>query len=163
MPEVFLGLGSNVGERKENIIAALELLKEKIADVKVAQIYESRAVGHEHQPNFLNTAAKGTTALKPKELLDFVKAVENEVGRVERFRWGPREIDIDILFYDDLTYKNEWLEIPHSYLRERDFVLKPLTDLAPDFTHPVFKKTIKQLLAELPEENLSIIKQESLS
>lgn len=142
---IFLGLGSNVGDKKRNINLAIKLLQEKIKDVNIAPMYESKPVGYKNQANFLNTALKGTTSLSPLELLNFIKEIEEKVGRIKRFRWGPREIDIDILFYGNLVYKDDKVEIPHPRLWERDFVLKPLTDLDPDFTHPGFKKTIEEL------------------
>ena len=100
---------------------------------------------------------RGYTELEPWELLQFTQTVQQEVGRVERFRYGPREIDIDILMYDQIVYKDEGLEIPHSRLQERDFVLQPFADINPDFLHPVLKKTIKELLDAIPQEHQSVI------
>ncbi len=151
MKKVFLALGSNVGNRKENIEKAIELLGEKISNIKTAKIYKTKPVGVENQPEFLNTAIVGFTELEPEKLLEFTKSVEKKVGRVYRFRWGPREIDIDILFYEDLIIKTKELTIPHPRIQERDFVLKPLLDLEPDFVHPVLKKTIKEIYTELKE------------
>ena len=148
MHKVFLALGANVGNRERNINLSIKLLKEKIKNVRLAPIYESKAVGYKDQANFLNTALLGFTALSPLELLDFIKKVEKKVGRIKRFKWGPREIDIDILFYENLIYKEDKLQIPHPRLHERDFVLQPLLDLEPQFEHPVFKKTVKKLLEE---------------
>lgn len=158
MPKVFLGLGTNVGDRQENIRRAIALLGERIADMRAAPVYISRAVGYADQPDFLNTAVSGDTELAPEELLGFIKKTEQSVGRVARFRWGPREIDIDILFYDNLVYASETLEIPHPRLHERDFVLRPLCDLESELVHPRYQKTIAELLAKLPQENLSIIR-----
>lgn len=155
--KVFLGLGANVGDKKANIKKAIELLKEKIANIAVASIYETKPWGYKEQDNFLNTAIKGNTRLSPSELFKFVKDIEKKLGRIKRFKWGPREIDIDVLFYNDKIYKDHNLEIPHSRLHERDFVLKPLMNLEPEFIHPIFKRTIKQLHSELPKELLSII------
>ncbi len=148
MPKIYLALGANVGDRRANIERAIALLGEKISDIKVAPLYKTKPVGVTDQPDFLNTALSGTTVLSPLELLDFVKRVEREVGRVERYRWGPREIDIDILFYDDLTYHDEALEIPHPRIAERDFVLRPLADLAPELVQSILKKTLKQFSYE---------------
>jgi 2-amino-4-hydroxy-6-hydroxymethyldihydropteridine diphosphokinase len=100
---------------------------------------------------------RGFTDLEPRELLQFTKTVQQEVGRVERFRNGPREIDIDILFYDHKVYKDEELEIPHPRLQERDFVLEPFADLNPDFSHPILKNTIREMLDTIPEEQRSVI------
>lgn len=158
MHTVFLGLGANVGDKKENIKRAIQLLSEKIDQLVVASIYETKPWGYKEQDNFLNTAIKGISPLSPIELFKFVKDVEARVGRIKRFKWGPREIDIDILFYDDLVYKNHILEIPHPRLNERDFVLKPLIDLDPEFVHSVFKKTVRQLYKKLSAKDSSIVR-----
>lgn len=146
---VFLGLGANVGDKKKNLNKAIVKLKEKISDIHVSKFYETEPWGYENQDKFLNAAIGGTTFLSPNDLLKFVKQIEKEVGRVERFKWGPREIDIDILFYDSLIYKDNSLIIPHPFLHERKFVLEPLMDLDSNFIHPVFKKTIRQLYEKL--------------
>ena len=158
MHQIFLALGSNIENSKQHIETALVLLREKVQDITVAPLYETKPRYFEDQYNFLNTVLRGFTDLEPRELLQFTKAVQKEVGRVERFRNGPREIDIDILFYDNVAYKDEELEIPHPRLQERDFVLQPFSDINPDFSHPVLKKTIRELLASLPEEQRSVIK-----
>ena len=157
MNKVFLGLGSNVGDKKRNIEEAVKLLSEKIENIKVAKIYISRAVGYENQDDFLNTVISGETELDIEELFEFIKNVEKQVGRKYRFRWGPREIDIDILFFNDLIFEDENIKIPHPRIQERDFVLKPLADLDKNFVHPVLKKSVKEMLNELSEENFSII------
>ena len=158
MHQIYLALGSNIENRKQHIETAITLLREKVQDITVAPLYETKPRYFEDQHNFLNTVLRGFTDLEPRELLLFTKAVQKEVGRVERFRNGPREIDIDILFYDNVAYKDEELEIPHPRLQERDFVLQPFSDINPDFSHPVLKKTIRELLASLPEEQRSVIK-----
>jgi 2-amino-4-hydroxy-6-hydroxymethyldihydropteridine diphosphokinase len=158
MTDIFLALGSNIENRKQHIETAIALLREKVQDITVAPLYETKPQYFEDQQNFLNTVLSGYTDLKPWELLQFTKTVQQEVGRVERFRNGPREIDIDILFYDNEVYKGEELEIPHPRLQERDFVLQPFADLNPNFFHPVLKKTIRELLNRLPEEHRSVIK-----
>ena len=149
MHKVFLGLGSNVGNKVENIKKAISFLKKNITDIQIAPFYISKAVGYENQEDFINTVIKGYTNLSPIELFQFTKEVEKKVGRVYRFHWGPREIDIDILFFDDLVLDTENLKIPHPRLHERDFVLFPLKDLDENFVHPVFDKTIKDLIKEL--------------
>ena len=158
MHQIFLALGSNIENRKQYIEEALLLLREKVHDIIVAPLYETKPRYFEYQQNFLNTVLSGYTDLEPRELLQFTKAVQKEVGRVDRFRNGPREIDIDILFYDNVVYKDEELEIPHPRLQERDFVLQPFSDINPNFPHPVLKKTIRELLATLPERQRSVIK-----
>lgn len=149
MSEIFLGLGSNVGDRHKNLQKSIEILSQNIKITKLSNIYETKPVGVENQPDFLNMALMGETDLDCLTLFNFVKETEKKVGRVQRYRWGPREIDIDILFYDDLIFESENLKIPHPRLHQRDFVLKPLMDLNPDFVHPVFKKTIKELYEKL--------------
>ena len=158
MHQIFLALGSNIGNRKHYIEESILLLQEKMSDVTIAPLYETEPRYFENQHNFLNTVLSGFTDLEPQELLQFTKTVQKKVGRVERFRNGPREIDIDILFYDNVVYKDEELEIPHPRLQERDFVLQPLSDINPDFFHPVLKKTMRELLDTLPEEQRSVIK-----
>jgi 2-amino-4-hydroxy-6-hydroxymethyldihydropteridine diphosphokinase len=157
MEIIFLALGSNIENRKQHIERAIDLLREKVHDIVVAPLYETKPRYFEDQQNFLNTVLRGFTDLEPRELLRFTQTVQQEVGRVERFRNGPREIDIDILFYDNMVYKDEDLEIPHPRLQERDFVLQPFADINPDFLHPVLKKTIKELLDSLPKEQRSVI------
>ena len=158
MYHIFLALGSNIENRKQHVETAIVSLREKVHDITVAPLYETKPRYFEDQQNFLNTVLSGFINLEPKELLQFAKTVQKEVGRVERFRNGPREIDIDILFYDNVVYKDEVLEIPHPRIQERDFVLQPFSDIDPDFSHPVLKKTIRELLATLPEEQRSVIK-----
>lgn len=158
MEIIFLALGSNIENRKQHIETAIDLLREKAHDIVVAPLYETKPRYFEDQQNFLNTVLRGYTQLEPWELLQFTQAVQQAVGRVERFRNGPREIDIDILIYDHIVYKDEELEIPHPRLQERDFVLQPFADINPDFLHPVLKKTIKELLDALPKEQRSVIK-----
>ena len=154
MHKVFLGLGSNVGNKIENIKKAINLLQEKINNIEVAPFYVSKAVGYENQDDFVNTVLKGYTKLNPFELLEFTKQVEKQVGRIYRFHWGPREIDIDILFYDDLVINTEDLVIPHPRIQERDFVLMPLMDLEKGFMHPNLNVSVEELLRNL--ENKSI-------
>jgi len=154
---VFLGLGANVGDKKANIKKAIGYLSENVSDIKLSPIYETKPWGYEKQDNFLNAAVSGKTSLSPSQLLKFVKDAEKKVGRIKRFKWGPREIDIDILFYDDLIYKDDDVVIPHPHLHERDFVLKPLMDLDPNFVHPVFKEKVCELYKALSQKDSSIV------
>lgn len=157
MVDIFLALGSNVGDKRANIETAIQFLAESITDIRRAPIYTSKAVGYTDQPDFVNTAIAGKTDLPPDDLLAFVKAIEQKVGRVMRFRWGPREIDIDIIFYGQKVVDGQNLTIPHPRFRERDFVLKPLSNLDPNFVDPVSKLDISELLAKLPPSELAII------
>jgi len=147
MKEVYLALGANVGDAAGNIAKAISLLAACLQEVKQAPLYRSKPAGYAGQPDFVNSVIRGQTGLSPEELFSFVKQVEQQVGRVERFRWGPREIDIDIIFYGDQIIKSSKLTIPHPRFAERDFVLKPLADLDPNLKDPLSGKTIGQLLA----------------
>ena len=148
MAHIFLALGSNVGDKKDNIQKAFDFLSEKISNIKMASIYESKAMYYQNQDDFLNTVIEGYTDLSLDELLNFTQNVESRVGRVFRFKNGPREIDIDILFYDDNINSDSRITVPHPLIQERDFVLSPLSELAPDFVHPVLKIKIIDLLHE---------------
>lgn len=157
MTKIFLALGSNLGDKKQCINDAIVLLKKYISDIAVAKFYETKPQYYEKQDTFVNTVISGYTDLKPVELLHFIKEIERQLGRKERFHFGPREIDIDILFYDELIYKDENLAIPHPLLQEREFVLKPFLDLEPNFVHPKLKKTVKDLYESLAENKKSVI------
>lgn len=149
MTKVFLALGSNICDKREHINETVRLLKEQIKKVKVAKFYETKPQYFEDQDIFINTVLRGYTNLKITELFKYIKDIEKQIGRKERFKYGPREIDIDILFYDDLIYEDKNLIIPHPLMQERGFVLKPFLDLEPDFVHPVLRKTMRELHREL--------------
>lgn len=157
MAKVYLALGSNVGNGDAQFDAAIGLLADKLENIKQAKRYTSKAFGFTDQPDFLNTALEAETNLQPLELLSFVKDVEARVGRIKRFRWGPREIDIDIVFYGDEIVNEPNLQIPHVSFNERDFVLKPLCDLTPSLSDPKSHKTIQQIYDDLPESAKNII------
>lgn len=156
MTTVYLALGSNVGDSEAFIAKAVELLGAKLSDIELAPLYRSKAVGYTDQPDFVNTALSGKTDLEPEALLAFVKNIEKQIGRVERFRWGPREIDIDIIFYGNQVIDASALTIPHPRFRERDFVLKPLCDLDPAATDPASGQTMAELLALLGPDQASL-------
>jgi len=149
MERVYLGLGSNVGDRSGNLEKALAALSGQIAIEIVSSIYETEPVGYEAQDWFLNLVCCGKTELDPEALLAFTKSIEKGMGRQEAFRNAPRIIDIDILFYGDRIIKTEELIIPHPRITERAFVLVPLAQIAPGFIHPVNGKSISKLLSEL--------------
>ncbi|MBI4300498.1 MAG: 2-amino-4-hydroxy-6-hydroxymethyldihydropteridine diphosphokinase [Chloroflexi bacterium] len=143
---VFMGLGSNLGEREENLLEALWRFSRR-ADVEaVSDLYETEPVGYATQPPFLNAVAGALTDLSTIELLAYVKTIEREMGREPTFRNGPRLIDIDILLYDELALRSEEIEIPHPRLAERPFVLIPLAEIAPRLRHPLTGASIEEML-----------------
>ena len=151
MSLVFLALGTNLGDRLANLRAALDALRATPGIRILAQspIYETPAWGYEDQPAFLNMVVQAETDLEPRPLLTRLKEIERDLGRMPTFHWGPRLIDIDILFYGNLTLDTPELVIPHPRLHERAFVLVPLADLAPELLHPVLHQTVSQLLASV--------------
>lgn len=156
MTVIYLALGSNVGHSQQHIAKAVELLGARVKNIVQAPLYTSKAVGYTDQPDFYNTALRGETYLSANELLKFVKHVEQEVGRVYRFRWGPREIDIDIIFYGDMIMEKPDLNIPHLRFAERDFVLRPLVDIDSRVIDPRSGRSVGALLAALPADSLSV-------
>lgn len=131
MNEAYLGLGSNLGDRKGNLQGAIELISNhpEINILKLSSIYETKPFGYTEQPNFLNMVIAISTTLEPKELLTALLNIENELGRKRDLHWGPRTIDIDILLYENRVIDLEDLQIPHPYLTERLFVLIPLSEI----------------------------------
>lgn len=146
---VYLALGTNLGDRLANLRTAVDTLPPEVAVVKTSHVYETPPWGYEDQPAFLNMALQGETQLLPEALLKYLKKLEAKLGREASFHWGPRLIDIDILFYDDLVLDTPRLTIPHPRLHERAFVLVPLAEIAPDWMHPRIKKTVSQLASNL--------------
>lgn len=154
MSTVFLALGTNLDDRLANLRAALAALPPEITVVARSRVYETPAWGYEDQPPFLNMVVKGQTDLPPEALLAHVKHLEAGLGRTPSFHWGPRLIDIDILFYDGLVLDSPSLIVPHPRLHERAFVLVPLADVAADLVHPVLHKTISQLVGEVDTSSI---------
>jgi len=148
MTRVFLGLGSNVGDRYNFIINAIKEI-EKIQSVKLissSSVYETEPWGNKEQNRFLNSVVEVDANLEPLKLFRELKRVEKKLGRVKNIKWAEREIDIDILFYDDDIIQNDTLEIPHHEIENRRFVLVPLEEIASKLIHPVLNKTISELL-----------------
>ncbi|MFQ6033546.1 MAG: 2-amino-4-hydroxy-6-hydroxymethyldihydropteridine diphosphokinase [Candidatus Bipolaricaulia bacterium] len=150
----FIGLGSNVGRRRAHITRAIELLKgtPMIEVLRQASWYETEPVGMEEQRWFINTAVEVETELAPEELLRRLKEIEKKIGRRERGRFGPREIDLDLLLYEDLALEEDGLVLPHPELHRRRFVLEPLCELAPELVHPRLGRPLQELLGDLDEQ-----------
>jgi 2-amino-4-hydroxy-6-hydroxymethyldihydropteridine diphosphokinase len=144
---VYLALGSNLGDRRHNLEAAIAALPPTVKVLERSPLYETAPWGVTDQPDFLNMVLKGETRLAPAALLARLKQNETSLGRLPSVRYGPRLIDIDILFYGSLVLSTPELTIPHPHLHERAFVLVPLADLAAAFIHPVLGKPIRDLLA----------------
>ena len=148
--DAYIGLGSNMGDKWDNINEALKKmsLDDDIKVMEVSTLIETRPYGYEEQDDFLNGAVHITTLYSPSELLKCLSEFENLAGRKREIHWGPRTLDLDILFYDDIILDTRELTIPHFDMINRDFVLKPLNEIAPWLRHPVLNKTVAQLYDE---------------
>ena len=153
METVYIGLGSNVGDREANLCeAACRLQTDGLfRHLEYSSIFETSPVGFTRQRRFLNAVVSGMCDCQPLELLEYLKDIERKMGRRTVYRWGPRNIDCDILFFGERIIKSEELEIPHPCLHERRFVLVPLNELAQDHVHPLYEgKTVRVMLEHLP-------------
>lgn len=148
MSKIFLSLGTNVGDRMANLEKACSHLDERFRVVKKSSVYETEPWGGVSQGLFLNQVVQIESSVQPRELLEAVKDLELMMGRKKTAKWGPRVIDIDILFYDDLIVNETDLVVPHKFLHERKFVLEPLNEISPDFVHPVLGKKISELFSQ---------------
>ena len=151
LPVVYLGLGSNLGNRQRNLAVALRRLEPLVRVEAVSSLYETDPVGPQDQPLFLNAVCRGVTGLPPKGLLRHLHEVECELGRRTGPQWGPRPIDIDLLLYGDLVVAESNLQVPHPELAQRAFVLAPLKELAAGVRHPQLGETIGSLAAAVGE------------
>ncbi len=147
MHQVYLSLGTNVGIRADNLKSVQYYLKRLVGTIEAqSSIYETQPWGVSQQANFLNMVVVMNTSLSPSNTLLTVLAIEKIMGRVRKEKWNSRLIDIDLLFYDDLILQEPFLEIPHPFIQERNFVLVPLNEIAATKVHPVFNKSIRTLL-----------------
>ncbi|MFQ5953746.1 MAG: 2-amino-4-hydroxy-6-hydroxymethyldihydropteridine diphosphokinase [Kiloniellales bacterium] len=162
MATVFLGLGSNLGRREHHLRRALTALTERLEITATSPVYETRPMYVAEQPRFLNMVARAETEMAPRPLMAWLKRLEAALGRTPAVRFGPRAIDLDILFYDRVVIDTPGLKIPHPRLAERAFVLRPLVDLAPDWVHPVTGRRVEDMLAALGDCQGSSIKHRTL-
>lgn len=142
-----------MGDRKEALQKALMLIEQNCGNIiSLSSIYETAAWGKTDQPSFFNQVMEIETELLPRQLLRKILKIETRIGRIREERYGPRIIDIDILFYNDEAHHYPLLKIPHPQIQNRRFVLVPMAEIAPDFIHPVLKKSIAELLAICPDQ-----------
>ncbi len=146
---VYIGLGSNLGDRKKQLTTALTEIERVAKIVKKSSFYESNPLGYQDQEKFLNMAIEIVTDLNPIELIVLLQEIEHKMGRIREIENGPRTIDLDILLYDDEIINHPNLKIPHPRMNKREFVIKPLCEIAPEILHPVLKKSILQLDSQL--------------
>jgi 2-amino-4-hydroxy-6-hydroxymethyldihydropteridine diphosphokinase len=159
---MYLGLGTNLGDRLENLRLARTGLSGRMDIEACSPVYETPPWGFTEQPACLNQVLKVRTSLAPQAALDFVKGLEIQLGRQVTFKNGPRQIDIDILFYDDLVLETPTLSIPHPRMHGRGFVWLPLADLAPELYHPVIGKTVQQVLQSMDTTGIHLFAKDCL-
>ena len=153
---VYLGLGSNLGDRARHLREALAALRALLDIEAVSRVYESEPVGYRNQSDFWNLVLRARTRRDPLELFGQIKQIEQALGRTETFRNAPRIIDIDLLSYNDIVLQTEVLELPHPRMHERTFVLYPLAELEPEFRHPALKQSVHDLIAALPSPTRAV-------
>lgn len=155
MATVYLGLGTNIGNKKKNITDATIIIGSVMGEIRaLSSLYETEPWGFESPNTFLNAVIQIETEIEPQKCLDIAKAIEREMGRVHtKEGYEDRIIDVDILFYDDIIYHGDNLTIPHPLIEQRDFVLRPMAEIAPEFKHPVLGETMKKLLQKLDEKS----------
>lgn len=148
---VYIGLGSNMEDRIENIRTALEQMRKTkgLKVLRVSSLYRTEPMGYEEQDWFINAVAEAETSLNPLQLLDRLLTIEQKMARNTPFKWGPRNIDLDILIFGSRVIEEPELTIPHPLMEQRRFVMEPLSELSPRGTHPLHKKTFLELLTDL--------------
>lgn len=153
----YIALGSNVGNRLEYLRRAVKRIKEllcKGSEIISSSVYETKPFGNKNQSNFLNAVIRIETSYDLIDLFNFLKAVEKELGRRTNHKWGPREIDLDILFFNDEIFSSQEITVPHLGIADRDFVLIPMNEIANDFEHPVLKEKISNICSRIIPENI---------
>ena len=159
MNKAYLLIGGNMGDRLANLANAKEAIQEQVGVIKnVSAIYETAAWGLEEQPSFVNQALLLETDFEALDLLNRLLKIEIQMGRIRNMPLGPRTIDLDIIFFNDQIIESDKLTIPHPQMQKRNFVLTPLNEIASEFIHPIFNKTINQLLIECTDTLLCIKK-----
>lgn len=157
MAIIYLSLGSNVGNTRENLQEAINKIKEHVEVLKISSYYETEPVGYKDQDWFLNIAIEGETNLSPTELLDFCQGIEKEMKRVKTIRFGPRLIDVDILLYEDYQSDDEKLTVPHPRMKERAFVMYPLYEISTDLV--IDGESIEHIISNLKGEQIRRIEE----
>ncbi len=157
MSRVFIGIGSNLGDRPSYCKSAVHELSAFANIVNISPLYETEPVDKEDQPEFVNGVVEIDTDLSPHELLTEINSIEQKLGRVREEKWGPRTIDLDIIFYDDIVVEDKDLEIPHPRAHLRRFVLEPLCEIAPEFIHPIYKLSARDLLNNI-DDNKRVVR-----
>lgn len=149
MAVVYLSLGSNLGDREDNLLQALSLISRYMTLTALSSVYETEPLEYIFQPTFLNMVCSGETYYTPRKILELTQDIEKDLGRVTKFKYGPRTMDVDILLYGHEVIDLPDLQIPHPSFSERAFVLVPLSEVAPDIIHPVLGRSISDLLLEV--------------
>jgi 2-amino-4-hydroxy-6-hydroxymethyldihydropteridine diphosphokinase len=154
MNRLILGLGTNLGDKNSNLEEAIKQIESEIGRLKKkSSVYETQAWGVENQDNYYNMAVEIETRFWPFKVLKMILAIEEKMGRIRSQKWESRIIDIDILFFNEISISSENLTIPHPYIQKRRFVLEPVCEITPDYLHPKFRETVAKLLQDCTDES----------